>query len=68
MSYFPFFVEIRDKKCLVAGGGIVALEGVDGDAHLADGGAGAEQLLLPGQKGAVGGDHHLELQLMGDVQ
>ena len=29
MSYFPFFAEIRDKKCLVAGGGIVALRKIE---------------------------------------
>lgn len=25
MGYFPFFIDIRDKKCLIAGGGKVAL-------------------------------------------
>lgn len=29
MSYFPFFVEIKDKKCLVVGGGIVALRKIE---------------------------------------
>ena len=29
MSYFPFFVEIRDEKCLVVGGGIVALRKIE---------------------------------------
>ena len=29
MSYFPFFVEIKEKKCLVAGGGIVALRKIE---------------------------------------
>lgn len=25
MAYFPFFVDIEKQKCLIAGGGIVAL-------------------------------------------
>lgn len=29
MSYFPFFVEIGRKKCLVVGGGIVALRKIE---------------------------------------
>ena len=29
MSYFPFFVEIKDEKCLVVGGGIVALRKIE---------------------------------------
>ena len=29
MSYFPFFMEIKDKKCLVVGGGIVALRKIE---------------------------------------
>lgn len=29
MSYFPFFMEIRDEKCLVVGGGIVALRKIE---------------------------------------
>ena len=29
MSYFPFFVEIANKPCLVAGGGIVALRKIE---------------------------------------
>ena len=29
MSYFPFFVEIKDKECLVVGGGIVALRKIE---------------------------------------
>ena len=29
MSYFPFFVEIKDRKCLVVGGGIVALRKIE---------------------------------------
>ena len=29
MSYFPFFVEIKDKTCLVVGGGTVALRKIE---------------------------------------
>ena len=29
MSYFPFFVEIKDEKCLVVGGGMVALRKIE---------------------------------------
>lgn len=29
MSYFPFFIEIANKPCLVAGGGIVALRKIE---------------------------------------
>lgn len=29
MSYFPFFMEIRDEQCLVVGGGIVALRKIE---------------------------------------
>ena len=29
MSYFPFFVEIKDRKCLVVGGGMVALRKIE---------------------------------------
>ena len=29
MSYFPFFMEIKDKECLVAGGGVVALRKIE---------------------------------------
>lgn len=29
MSYFPFFMEIKDKECLVVGGGIVALRKIE---------------------------------------
>lgn len=29
MSYFPFFMEIKGKKCLVAGGGMVALRKIE---------------------------------------
>ena len=29
MSYFPFFMEIKGQKCLVAGGGIVALRKIE---------------------------------------
>ena len=29
MSYFPFFVEIKDRKCLVVGGGVVALRKIE---------------------------------------
>ena len=29
MSYFPFFVEIKDKTCLVVGGGMVALRKIE---------------------------------------
>ena len=29
MSYFPFFIEIKDKKCLVVGGGMVALRKIE---------------------------------------
>lgn len=29
MSYFPFFVEIKDEKCLVVGGGVVALRKIE---------------------------------------
>ena len=29
VSYFPFFVEIKDKKCLVVGGGMVALRKIE---------------------------------------
>ncbi|MBQ7103693.1 MAG: bifunctional precorrin-2 dehydrogenase/sirohydrochlorin ferrochelatase [Anaerotignum sp.] len=29
MSYFPFFMEIKDKECLVVGGGMVALRKIE---------------------------------------
>ena len=29
MSYFPFFMEIKDEKCLVVGGGTVALRKIE---------------------------------------
>jgi len=29
VSYFPFFVEIKDEKCLVVGGGMVALRKIE---------------------------------------
>ena len=29
MSYFPFFIEIKDQNCLVVGGGIVALRKIE---------------------------------------
>ena len=29
MSYFPFFMEIKDQKCLVVGGGTVALRKIE---------------------------------------
>lgn len=29
MAYFPFFVDIEKQKCLIAGGGIVALRKVE---------------------------------------
>ena len=29
MSYFPFFMGIKDKKCLVVGGGVVALRKIE---------------------------------------
>ena len=29
MSYFPFFMEIKDEKCLVVGGGVVALRKIE---------------------------------------
>ena len=29
MSYFPFFMEIKDEKCLVVGGGMVALRKIE---------------------------------------
>ena len=29
MSYFPFFIEIKDKPCLVVGGGVVALRKIE---------------------------------------
>ncbi|MBQ9091860.1 MAG: bifunctional precorrin-2 dehydrogenase/sirohydrochlorin ferrochelatase [Anaerotignum sp.] len=29
MSYFPFFMEIKEKKCLVVGGGMVALRKIE---------------------------------------
>ena len=29
MSYFPFFAEIKDEKCLVVGGGMVALRKIE---------------------------------------
>ena len=29
MSYFPFFMEIKDEKCLVAGGGMVAFRKIE---------------------------------------
>lgn len=29
MSYFPFFIEIANKPCLIAGGGIVALRKIE---------------------------------------
>lgn len=29
MSYFPFFIEIQDKPCLVVGGGVVALRKIE---------------------------------------
>ncbi len=29
MSYFPFFMEIKDKECLVVGGGTVALRKIE---------------------------------------
>ena len=29
MSYFPFFMEIKDQKCLVVGGGMVALRKIE---------------------------------------
>ena len=29
MSYFPFFMEIREKECLVVGGGMVALRKIE---------------------------------------
>lgn len=29
MSYFPFFMEIKDKECLVVGGGVVALRKIE---------------------------------------
>ena len=29
MSYFPFFMEIKDQNCLVVGGGIVALRKIE---------------------------------------
>lgn len=29
MSYFPFFIEIKDKPCLVVGGGMVALRKIE---------------------------------------
>ena len=29
MSYFPFFIEIKDKECLVVGGGMVALRKIE---------------------------------------
>lgn len=29
MSYFPFFMEIKEKKCLVVGGGVVALRKIE---------------------------------------
>ena len=29
MSYFPFFMDVTDKQCLVVGGGEVALRKVE---------------------------------------
>lgn len=29
MSYFPFFIDIQDKNCIIAGGGIVSLRKVE---------------------------------------
>ena len=29
MSYFPFFIDIKDKPCLVVGGGMVALRKIE---------------------------------------
>ena len=29
MSYFPFFMEIKDKECLVVGGGMIALRKIE---------------------------------------
>ncbi|MBR4283641.1 MAG: bifunctional precorrin-2 dehydrogenase/sirohydrochlorin ferrochelatase, partial [Anaerotignum sp.] len=29
MSYFPFFIDITNKPCLIVGGGIVALRKIE---------------------------------------
>lgn len=35
MSYFPFFVEIGQKRCLVVGGGTVAFRKIENCCPLA---------------------------------